>query len=75
MPALPGLDPEVSEMSDYDPLRIHVEKFIGKREALEALLSKLLLPLNECRTNRFQFKCSIVELPPLKPIQKTLEAA
>ena len=53
---------------------MHVDKFVGKKEALGELLEKLVKALDECRTNRFRFTCSIVELEPLKPEQETLDA-
>ena len=59
---------------EYEPLRIHVDKFIGKKEALGELMEKLLKALDECKTNRFKAKFSIIELEPLKPKQVKLDA-
>ena len=61
-------------MTDYEPLRVHVEKFVGKRAALKELVGKLLDALDNCQTDRFQFKCAIIELSPLKLKQQSLDS-
>ena len=60
-------------MSNYEPLRVHVTQFVGKKAALKELVEKILEHLDHCKTDRFQLKFSITELKPLKPKQKTLD--
>ena len=59
-------------MSEYEPLRIRIDRFVGKKAALKELVEKLVVRLDNCKTDRFLLKLSIIEQKPLKPEQEKL---
>lgn len=57
---------------EYEPLRVQIN-LKGKRDAFDELILKIKDATKNCQSDRFQFKCSIKELPRSKPVQQNLE--